>query len=91
MAVVQAIRRLGKMAVYNMEVENHHNFSVCGGLVFHNCRYGLMSRPSPNEGSSFLPGSAEYYRSSDTCTDDEEDDDYQDSLGGNEGMGFYGI
>jgi len=55
------------------------------------CRYGLMSRPSPNEGSSFLPGSAEYYRSSDTSTDDEEDDDYQDSLGGDEGMGFYGI
>ena len=23
--------------VYNMEVKNHHNFSVNGGLIVHNC------------------------------------------------------
>ena len=24
-----------------MEVEDHHNFSVNGGLIVHNCSYGL--------------------------------------------------
>ncbi|MDK1716621.1 hypothetical protein [Dellaglioa algida] len=23
--------------VYNMEVEDHHNYSVDGGLIIHNC------------------------------------------------------
>ncbi|MEG0153378.1 MAG: hypothetical protein RR744_09470 [Cellulosilyticaceae bacterium] len=31
--------------VYNMEVDTHHNFSVNGGLIIHNCidacRYGV--------------------------------------------------
>lgn len=26
-----------KADVYNMEVKNHHNFSVCGGFIVHNC------------------------------------------------------
>ena len=32
--------------VYNMEVRNHHNYSVCGGFIIHNCmdaiRYCIM-------------------------------------------------
>lgn len=35
--------------VYNMEVENIHNFAVQGGVIVHNCydsaRYFLMERP----------------------------------------------
>lgn len=25
------------MPVYNMEVDDHHNFSVNGGIIVHNC------------------------------------------------------
>ena len=34
---VKGIKRIGKADVYNMEVKNHHNFSVCGGFIVHNC------------------------------------------------------
>jgi len=27
--------------VYNMEVEDTHNFSVNGGYIVHNCRYAI--------------------------------------------------
>src|SRR5690554_3976001 len=44
-AKVKAIRHVGKQDVYNMEVKDHHNFSVNGGLVVHNSidaiRYAL--------------------------------------------------
>ena len=44
-AKVKSIRYIGKQDVYNMEVQDHHNFSVNGGLVVHNsidaARYGL--------------------------------------------------
>jgi hypothetical protein len=35
--------------VYNMEVENHHNFAVNGGFIVHNCdslRYFCIMRQS---------------------------------------------
>ncbi len=86
MAIVKAVREAGIADVYNMEVKNHHNFSVEGGLIFHNCRYYLFSRPSPFEGSSFLPGSREFYGSSD---DEDEDDDMDDSPG--EISNWYGL
>ena len=42
---VQKVSPIGKQPVYNMEVQDHHNFLVQGGLVVHNCidavRYGL--------------------------------------------------
>lgn len=41
---------LGFEDVYNMEVENHHNFSVNGGFIVHNCdaiRYFVAARPCP--------------------------------------------
>lgn len=41
---IKQIKYIGKEDVYNMEVKNHHNFSVNGGLIVHNCidaiRYG---------------------------------------------------
>ena len=40
------IKYIGKEDVYNMEVRNHHNYSVCGGFIIHNCmdaiRYMVM-------------------------------------------------
>ncbi|KEH90607.1 hypothetical protein [Clostridium botulinum] len=40
-AKIKGIKYLGKEDVYNMEVENHHNFSVNGGLIVHNCMDAL--------------------------------------------------
>lgn len=34
---IKKIEKCGKADVYNMEVENVHNFSVNGGLIVHNC------------------------------------------------------
>ena len=34
---IKQIKYIGKEDVYNMEVKNHHNFSVNGGLIVHNC------------------------------------------------------
>ena len=34
---IKSIKPIGKADVYNMEVKNHHNFSVCGGFIVHNC------------------------------------------------------
>lgn len=34
---IVAIRPLGKQPVYNMEVDEYHNFSVNGGIIVHNC------------------------------------------------------
>lgn len=31
------VRPLGKQPVYNMEVNEYHNFSVNGGVIVHNC------------------------------------------------------
>lgn len=44
---IKKIRPIGFKPVYNMEVQDHHNFLICDGLVVHNCidaaRYGLES------------------------------------------------
>lgn len=34
---VKNIRPAGRENVYNMEVTQHHNFSVNGGVIVHNC------------------------------------------------------
>lgn len=43
---IVGIKYIGKEDVYNMEVRNHHNYSVCGGFIIHNCmdaiRYLVM-------------------------------------------------
>ena len=38
---IKAIKKLGKADVYNMEVAKHHNFSVNGGYIVHNCMDAL--------------------------------------------------
>lgn len=44
---IKNIKTIGLADVYNMEVKNHHNFSVCGGFIVHNCmdavRYFCMT------------------------------------------------
>lgn len=46
---VKAVRRAGRADVYNMEVEETHDFVIQGGVISHNCadewRYFCMSRP----------------------------------------------
>lgn len=46
---VKSITYAGKADVFNMEVEDTHNFVIQGGVIAHNCadmwRYFLMSRP----------------------------------------------
>jgi hypothetical protein len=48
MAKVKAVRYAGIEDTYDLTVKDHHNFSICGGLIVHNCvesiRYGCMSR-----------------------------------------------
>lgn len=34
---IKNIKEAGRSDVYNMEVKNHHNFSICGGFIVHNC------------------------------------------------------
>ena len=34
---IKAIRKVEKADVYNMEVDDNHNFSIEGGLIVHNC------------------------------------------------------
>lgn len=51
---VKSITYAGKADVFNMEVEDTHNFVIQGGVIAHNCvdsiRYFCMSRPiSPRE------------------------------------------
>lgn len=35
------IKKIGKADVYNMEVEDLHNY-IANGIVVHNCRYCIM-------------------------------------------------
>jgi len=34
---VKKVEYAGKEDVYNMEVRDHHNYSVAGGFIIHNC------------------------------------------------------
>lgn len=38
---IKAIRKIGKADVYNMEVDDNHNFAIEGGLIVHNCMDAL--------------------------------------------------
>lgn len=53
---IKSIKYIGKQDVYNMEVENHHNYSVDGGLIIHNCldalRYSLEKYIKPKNNVS---------------------------------------
>jgi hypothetical protein len=42
---VKSVKPAGNADVYNMTVENTHNFSAGGGIILHNCDgafYGLL-------------------------------------------------
>lgn len=44
---IKKIEQVENEDVYNMEVENHHNFAVNGGFIVHNCdalRYFCIMR-----------------------------------------------
>lgn len=43
LAKVKRVRKIGIADTYNMEVKDHLNFSVNGGLIVHNCGYGIVS------------------------------------------------
>jgi len=52
MVKVIDIEYIGEEDVYNMEVETHHNFSINGGFIVHNCdaiRYFLADRPPSSD------------------------------------------
>jgi len=57
---VLKICKIENQDVYNMEVEGHHNFSVEGGLIVHNCmdrdRYFIATRFRLPITSINLPG-----------------------------------
>jgi hypothetical protein len=38
---VKSVKPVGTADVYNMEVDKHHNFSINGGIIVHNCYDGL--------------------------------------------------
>ena len=46
---IKSIQYAGKMDVFNMEVDDTHDFVIQGGVISHNCadetRYLCMSRP----------------------------------------------
>lgn len=46
---IKSIKPVGKEDVYNMEVDETHDFVIQGGVISHNCadetRYMCMSRP----------------------------------------------
>jgi len=47
---VKQINYVGKADVYNMTVDDTHNFVIQGGVIAHNCdeiRYMCMMRPIP--------------------------------------------
>lgn len=48
---VKSIRPAGRADVFNMEVEDTHDFAVNGGVIVHNCydelRYVCMKNPVP--------------------------------------------
>lgn len=49
-AKIKNIRYVGKEDVYNMQVNKHHNYSVNGGLIIHNCdalRYFVKTVVNP--------------------------------------------
>ena len=61
---VKSVTYAGKADVFNMEVEDTHNFVIQGGVISHNCadevRYFCMSRPIKPRVSSEKD---EYYKS----------------------------
>lgn len=55
---VKAVRRRKIEPVFNLEVENHHNFEANGGFIVHNCldamRYAMERFGRKGSGIQFL-------------------------------------
>lgn len=53
---MRSVKFAGYEDVYNMEVDNHHNFSVNGGFIVHNCmdalRYAVRQYMDLYDGST---------------------------------------
>lgn len=53
---VKSVKFAGYEDVYNMEVDNHHNFAVNGGFIVHNCmdalRYAVRQYMDLYDGST---------------------------------------
>lgn len=74
---IVAKRYLGKRKVFNMEVEELHNYITAGGIVLHNCdmlRYYCVSRTMR----------AEAQRAEAEVEDDEPAEDYDGYMTGGE-------
>ena len=95
MAKVKSVEFIGLDDVYNMEVDDHHNYSVNGGLILHNCdaiRYFVAGRPVPKGLIPFLAGGmpglgakAKWDFNTEQGLDDYEDEDDDKS------PGFFGM
>ena len=73
---VVKIRYFEKMPVYNMEVDENHNFITARGTVLHNCdalRYFAISRTLPTQ-----------LAEPDDGFEDEPIEDYDDYMTGGE-------
>ena len=58
--IIESIEYSGKADVYNMEVEDTHDFVVNGGIVAHNCfdewKYVSMENPiNPRRSTPWTP------------------------------------
>ena len=62
---VKSIKFVGYEDVYNMEVDNHHNFSVNGGFIVHNCmdalRYAVRQYMDMYDGSMGVDWGNQYH------------------------------
>lgn len=61
---IESIRMIDKQDVYNMEVEDNHNFAVNGGYIVHNCmddiRYFAFSILKPRLDNKSTRGFGRY-------------------------------
>ena len=83
------IESLGHEDVYNMAVENHHNFAVNGGFLVHNCdaiRYFIAGRPCTSNAGTITPGKSPRRRYDFNTEAGRDEDDDEDTRG----RGFYG-
>lgn len=62
---VKSVKFVGYEDVYNMEVENHHNFAVNGGFIVHNCmdalRYACRQYMDMYDGSMGVDWGNQYH------------------------------
>jgi len=56
---IAKIERIPAEAVYNMEVEDNHNFAVNGGIIVHNCmdatRYFVKTMNIVKPRNAYIP------------------------------------